>query len=205
MHFTLGELISSYDGKDLRKLSKDDEIALSKRARDGDLEARNRLAMEGRKTIPSAVWGYINNRLGMDAEDLAQDSFLEILEKGSQYNGAKNASFSTFAYTTAKRKAIDTYRRRKSRTRKIVEVENMDAIVSNSYGDDILNLKGFEEIVGRLKKERDREILRMRFVDDKKDDEIAYDISNMGYKPIKPVGVRTAIKRCLGKLRRLIC
>ncbi|HLD15912.1 MAG TPA: sigma-70 family RNA polymerase sigma factor [Candidatus Nanoarchaeia archaeon] len=191
---SLNELINNYDGKDLKRLSRDEEIILAERAKDGDIAARNRLVMEGRKEVSKASWKYKGRDINRDPEDIAQDSFLKLLTGVYSYDGI--SSVRTFAYSTARNMAFDLYRKEKIRRHAYLD----DSIAQND--ERIYDLPDFEDLISKIKDPMQRMILTLRFKENKTYKEIS-DFLNIHFanRVFYPMKVSRTLNRSLNKLR----
>lgn len=85
----------------------------------GDLSAFGQLVSRHQTSAWNAAYRFLGN--AADAEDIAQEAFLRILDSAGRYRPA--ASFRTYLYRTIARLCFDFFRRR--RHRRHVELEDV--------------------------------------------------------------------------------
>jgi RNA polymerase sigma-70 factor (ECF subfamily) len=165
---------------------------------DGEQEAFDELMREFQQGLIFFLHGYV--RSAEAAEDLAEDTFVELLLHKGRFRG--QSSFKTYLYSVARHKAID-YLRREQRRPTVA----LDEIAERS--DDGLNPE--EQFLAEERAEtiaraiahipaEYREVLRLLYLERLRYDEIALvmhkntkQIDNLAYR------ARNALRNSLGK------
>ena len=89
-------LSTYFDGVGTHKLlTKDEEIALSKRIEKGDIQARNTLTASNLRLAISIAKKYQNR--GVDLEDLIQESNIGLMKAVDRFDWRRGFKFSTYA------------------------------------------------------------------------------------------------------------
>ena len=117
------------------------------------------------------VCGYIRSKISsaQDAEDLAADVFVKVLEKLDSFDESK-ASFSTWIYTITRNTLTDYFR-----TRKVFAEIPVTMEADTSVEDDICNAETLELLTKALEAldERERDIVVFRYYFNKQLKDIA--------------------------------
>lgn len=186
-------------GSILRKVGDDDTTEVE---RDGDstvtgsqaeVKADTFTALYRRYVTP--VYRYLYSRVGnhADAEDLAEQVFVEALEGIARYQ--EQGNFSAWLFTIARRRAVDHYRRQREQ----LSLE----VVLNRPGEgpgpetEVAGREQLEKLAGYLSELDDEkmELLRLRFT------------VGLGYREIGEIvdksegAVRMAVHRLLQQLQ----
>ena len=176
-----------------------DEDLLAGVAR-GDCEASNRLYERYAQVVKN-----IANRIVKDnseADDLAQDFFLFIRRKSTDFDGSKGNAGS-WIIQMAYQRAIE--RRRRLSSRHFYDREDLESAASELVGkatteDDyspeaVFGRNGLEKIIGELSKDQ-QQALRLFFFE-------GYTLAEISVKIGQPLGnVRNHYYRALDKLRK---
>ena len=147
------------------------ERRLAKRLRERDPQALQDLHAD----LGSAVFGFLRHALGdrWAAEDVTQQVFLEIWQRGPQYDPDR-ASPLTWAMTIARSRAIDHQRRRVPEPRDPAGEEQHDAERRQRARRAVGALAAVGRCCGRLPAQ-EADVLRRRFYEGRSQAEIAAD------------------------------
>ncbi len=93
------------------RTSREEDLELIRRAREGDTDAYDRLVLKYRDRIYALAYNMTSNR--HDAEDLVQDAFVRAYRSLGKFRG--QSSFYTWIYRIAVNRAINFLKKRKRR------------------------------------------------------------------------------------------
>ena len=137
------------------------------------LRARDPKALQDlHDDLGAAVFGFLRHALRdpWAAEDVAQQVFLEVWQRGGEYDPGR-ASPLTWVMTIARSRAIDHLRRRVPEPR---DPAGAADAASHSELDELLERWRLAALIGRLP-EQEADVLRRRFYDGRSQVEIAAD------------------------------
>ncbi len=155
----------------------------------GDHDAFGTVMEAFRQSLIFFLHGYVHN---LDtAEDLAEDTFVELLVHTSRFHF--QSSLKTYLFAVARHKAIDYLRREKRRG-----TQSFDELDPNMFADDQLSTEEMHEAAERAEAlerameglpEEYREVLRLLYLERLSYDEIALvmkkskkQIDNLSYR-----------------------
>ena len=138
---------------------------------------------------------YIKNNLKIEqAEELTQEVLSIIWTKASLFNPEKS-KFITWAFTIARNKKIDFYRKDKKKTADEEDIRNF------LYENNKINDYEIESIIDKIKKELDQnqqKLIKMSFFDQKSHKKISEELEI-------PLGtVKSRIRASLNKMQKHI-
>ena len=141
---------------------------------------------------------YIQNGLSSEnAEELTQEVFSIIWAKSDSYNPSKSA-LSTWAYTIARNKKVDFFRKNKGFYE---NEEDIREFLYEANREDIFNQNEINEQVKKLNMELEpsqRKMIKMNFFENKSHKKIAEELEI-------PLGtVKSRIRHILIKMQRLL-
>ena len=164
----------------------------------GEQGAFDQLMLEFQQSLTFFLLGYVHSP--ETAEDLAEDTFVELLVHKGRFRG--HSSFKTYLFSVARHKAIDHLRREKRRP--AVALEDLAERGDDAMGPEELYLAGEQaaeiaEAIRAIPKEY-QEVLRLLYLEKLRYDEIALlmrknrkQVDNLAYR------ARQALKNSLGK------
>jgi RNA polymerase sigma-70 factor, ECF subfamily len=133
---------------------------------------------------------------GAEAEDLTQETFLEVLRRPFEQRNEKSSA--AYLRLVARHQML-MVRRKKGREVGLAEIEGIDAEWSEYAGDDGggLKVEALKECLKGLE-ERERQALELRYKDEIPREEIgrALDLSDGGVKNLME-RARDKLKRCM--------
>jgi len=164
----------------------------------GEQSAFDQLMLEYQQSLVSFLQGYV--RSPEDAEDLAEDTFVELLVHRGRYRG--HSSFKTFLFSVARHKAIDHLRHEKRRP--AMPLDDVTERSDDAMGPEELCLAGeqADEIAKAIRAipQEYQEVLRLLYLERLSYEETALlmrkkrkQIDNLAYR------ARQALKNSLGK------
>ncbi len=138
---------------------------------------------------------YIKNNLKIEqAEELTQEVLSIIWTKASLFNPEKS-KFITWAFTIARNKKIDFYRKDKKKTADEEDIRNF------LYENNKINDYEIESIIDKIKKELDQnqqKLIKMSFFDQKSHKKISEELEI-------PLGtVKSRIRATLNKMQKFL-
>jgi RNA polymerase sigma-70 factor (ECF subfamily) len=137
----------------------------------GEQEAFDQLMEEFQQPLILFVYGYVHSL--ESAEDVAEDTFVELLLHKGRFRG--QSSFKTYLYSVARHKAIDYVRREQRRpTLPLDDVAERSDAAAGPEEHFIAREKAraIDDIIAQLPREY-REVLRMIYLENLRYDEIA--------------------------------
>ena len=164
----------------------------------GEQEAFDELMQEFQQGLTYFLLGYVHSP--ETAEDLAEDTFVELLLHKGRFRG--QSSFKTYLFSVARHKAIDYLRKEKRRPS--VALDEVAERGDDAMGPEELYLTGEQSqriarAIEAIPKEY-QEVLRLLYLERLKYDEIAplmhkskKQIDNLAYR------ARQALKNSLGR------
>lgn len=133
-------------------LSKEEELELIEKAKEGDLEARNTLIERNLRLVAHVIKKY--KTVGIDQEDLISIGTIGLIKAVSTFDNTKGIRLATYAAKCIDNEVLMTIRSDK-KLKKEISLQGplgTDKEGNNIYLIDIIKYEG-EEIVGRLDKE----------------------------------------------------
>ena len=164
----------------------------------GDESGFDQLMREFQQSLVYFLHGYVHSPEA--AEDLAEDTFVELLLHKGRFRG--QSSFKTFLFSVARHKAIDHLRHEKRRP--AVPLDDVTERSDDAMGPEELYLVGEQgaeiaKAIQAIPREY-QEVLRLLYLDRLRYDEIALvmrkskkQIDNLAYR------ARQALKTSLGR------
>ena len=164
----------------------------------GDESGFDQLMREFQQSLVFFLLGYVHSPEA--AEDLAEDTFVELLLHKGRFRG--QSSFKTYLFSVARHKAIDHLRREKRRP--AVALDDVAERSDDAMGPEELYLNGEQaaEIAKAIRAipQEYQEVLRLLYLEHLRYDEIALlmrknkkQIDNLAYR------ARQALKISLGR------
>ena len=164
----------------------------------GETEAFDFILLELQQSLIYFLQGYVHSY--ETAEDLAEETFVELLVHRSRFRG--QSSLKTYLFSVARHKAIDYIRREQRRP--TVGLEEITERVSDLPGpeEELLARERAQAIAGAIETipKEYQEVLRLLYIERLRYDEIAWimkktkkQIDNMAYR------ARAALRTALGK------
>jgi RNA polymerase sigma-70 factor, ECF subfamily len=150
------------------------------------------------RTHQASIWRYLRalGCNGAEAEDLTQETFLEVLRRPFEQRNEKSSA--AYLRLVARHQML-MVRRKKGREVGLAEIEGIDAEWSEYAGDDGggLKVEALKECLKGLE-ERERQALELRYKDEIPREEIgrALDLSDGGVKNLME-RARDKLKRCM--------
>jgi RNA polymerase sigma-70 factor (ECF subfamily) len=162
-------------------------------ARAGDPEALGELY----RTIHPPVFRYLRVREPSEAEDLASDVWLDIASGLAGFEGDERG-FRAWVFTIARRRVIDTRRRRGRRTELPLE-DRHDAAVDDVEAEALTELATTEALaaIGRLPEEQ-ADVVLLRVLAGLSTEEVAAIVGK------RPGNVRVLQHRALRRLAKML-
>ncbi|MBP9892012.1 MAG: RNA polymerase sigma factor [Planctomycetes bacterium] len=150
------------------------------------------------RTHQAGIWRYLRalGCSGAEAEDLTQETFLEVLRRPFEQRNEKSSA--AYLRLVARHQMLMA-RRKRGREVGLAEVEGLDAEWNEYAGDDGggLKVEALKECLKGLE-DRERRALELRYKDEIPREEIgrALDLSDGGVKNLME-RAREKLKRCM--------